>query len=192
MSAPFLLDSDWSLAQPTGAMRFTFPFPNDSLSFYIEQDYTQAIDDFDHLPLGSKLTVVTGKRTVTTYLVAESPTKDLGGGMVKWTRTYAMIPVSRTNYEQFAYTFPGIGQSFVGFDHLLIDNKNSTSDPQFDYLIYTPGAGASGTLAVGDSVFIFYDRTDPVGNVEVTEQAYRRTCWQSRMWLEATSKFRSI
>src|ERR1044071_9225080 len=40
-------------------------------------------------------------------LVAESERRDMGGGLVRWTRTYARLPDSYSDFETFSYTFIG-------------------------------------------------------------------------------------
>ena len=40
-------------------------------------------------------------------LVAESERRDMGGGMVRWTRTYARVPDSYSDFEPFSYPFIG-------------------------------------------------------------------------------------
>ena len=68
------------------------------------QDWTQNRSDKTATALGTAHPVET-----TAYLVEESPEQDLGGDVVKWTRSYAKIPST--------HTFPGgtISFSFPGF-----------------------------------------------------------------------------
>lgn len=42
------------------------------------------------------------------YLVGESERKDMGCGVVRWTRSYAKIPSNWTDYESFTYSFIGL------------------------------------------------------------------------------------
>jgi hypothetical protein len=55
------------------------------------------------------------------YLVAEGPRQDVGGGVVKWQRTYAKVPDQHNEYESYAYPF-------IGFIGSLINN-NLASGP---------------------------------------------------------------
>jgi len=43
------------------------------------------------------------------FLVKEEDRKDMGNGLVKWTRTYAKLPASYDEFESFAYHFIGYG-----------------------------------------------------------------------------------
>jgi hypothetical protein len=38
-------------------------------------------------------------------LIETSPARDLGGGIVEFTRTYAQIPPTRTEFEQYGYAY---------------------------------------------------------------------------------------
>jgi hypothetical protein len=42
----------------------------------------------------------------TAFLVQETDLQNLGAGLVQWTRRYATVPATRSEYESFAYTFP--------------------------------------------------------------------------------------
>jgi hypothetical protein len=87
MSA-FKTDGTFTSASAVGAARKSFPFDGDNSSFIVEQDYMIALSSFSPLALSTAL-------------------QDLGGGIVKWTRTYAQIPATRSEYSTFAYTFIG-------------------------------------------------------------------------------------
>ncbi len=83
-------------------------------SFIIEQDFQQFKDFFSPLPIGTLYNFAfwpdyAGTLPIgTAMLISESPTQDLGAGQVRWTRTYATLPLPRNTYESFVFTFPGL------------------------------------------------------------------------------------
>lgn len=95
-------DGDFTLASASGGKEKSFPFDGDSESFVSTQEFMQFYANWARLPLNS-----VDPDDPLAYLVAESPLQDLGGGIVKWSRTYARIPATRYEYESYAYTFPG-------------------------------------------------------------------------------------
>ena len=101
MSA-FRTDGTFTSASAVGAARKSFPFDGDNTSFIVEQDFMVALASFTPLALDTAHPTYTDA-----YLVKESPLEDLGGGIVRWTRTYAQIPASRSDYGTFAYQFIG-------------------------------------------------------------------------------------
>ena len=102
MSA-FRTDGTFTSASAVGAARKSFPFDGDNTSFIVEQDFMVALTSFTPLALDTAHPTYTDA-----YLVKESPLEDLGGGIVRWTRTYAQIPASRNEYGTFAFQFPGL------------------------------------------------------------------------------------
>lgn len=101
MSA-FRIDGAVTSAQVQGGPRKSFPFEGDNASFVLEQDYIVALTSFSPLALDTAHGTYTNA-----YLVKESQQENIGGGLVKWTRTYAQIPASRSDYETFNFKFPG-------------------------------------------------------------------------------------
>jgi len=96
------IDGALTTAQTMGGPRLSFPFEGDVNSFVLEQDYQVLITSY--APLG----LDTAHGTYTdAYLVRESALENLGAGVVKFTRYYAQIPASRSDYETFNFKFPG-------------------------------------------------------------------------------------
>lgn len=102
-------DGDFTVAAASSGKEKTFPFSfeGDNTSFYTEQNFIQARASFAPTALNSK-----DPDDSSSYLVGESPLRDLGGDLVEWTRTYSRIPAKRNSYESFAYTFPGFAATF--------------------------------------------------------------------------------
>lgn len=90
-------------------------------SFVIEQDFQIAADFFEPLALNSFYSMSESapdyQGTLLLFdavLVHESSPKDVDGGMVRWTRTYAVVPPTRNTYDAFQFTFPGYAPTIVG------------------------------------------------------------------------------
>lgn len=89
-------------------------FSNQYLNaFILEQDFMMAADFYGAISLNTPYDPAyapfyDGNLALgIAYLIAEGPTTDAGGGLVRWTRTYATIPPPRNSYETFTFTFPG-------------------------------------------------------------------------------------
>jgi hypothetical protein len=96
------VDGTFTTATLCGAARLSFPFSGDVASYIVEQDFMVFFANFSAAALDS-----THGTHTTAYLVGESALQDIGGGIARFTRTWAKIPATRTEYESFAYTFPG-------------------------------------------------------------------------------------
>lgn len=102
MSA-FRIDGALTTAQTMGGARKSFPFEGDVSSFIVEQDYQVLLTSYSPLALSTAHGTYTNA-----YLVRESELENIGAGVVKFTRTYAQIPASRSDYETFNFKFPGL------------------------------------------------------------------------------------
>lgn len=147
-------DSDWSVAQPTGSKRWLRPFPEVNVNFIYEQDYTQSLEGFlsDGIQIGS-----VNEDDETFYLVEETTPQSIMGGMVRFTRTWSRIPASRTDYESFAFTFPGIEAGAVYTPNSVSGNTGSTSAG-----VTTLSISGGDTISYGDSCRITYNAFDNV------------------------------
>lgn len=123
MSA-FRTDGTFSSASACGAARKSFPFDGDNTSFIVEQDFMIAFASFSPLALSTAHPTFTSA-----YLVKESPLEDLGGGIAKWTRTYAQIPATRNEWATHTYTFPGFYGSRVPPYSQYFDITGDERDP---------------------------------------------------------------
>lgn len=94
---------------------FSAPFPGVNIDYVLTQDFQQIINDFVPLALD------TAHPDNPDFLLAqESEKRDLGGGVVQWTRTYLKLPAEyvepRGNY---AY-------NFIGFSGIVNVTPTST------------------------------------------------------------------
>jgi len=120
MSA-FYTDSDVTVARVTGARRWSDPF-NESRMVMFEEDYVQSLSYWRPLPLDTRHPNPSPLDLA--VLVDESPLQDLGGGIVKWTRTYATIPEQRFEFESYSYTIPGLETGTLGPQKAILSAVN--------------------------------------------------------------------
>lgn len=78
------------------------------------------------------------------YFCDDTGFRDLGMGLMEWTRVWATIPSQTIDYETFAYTFPGYAASGMTPGRVPISNQ-VTSKIVLDF--YLVGSGGSYTSA---------------------------------------------
>ncbi len=99
---PIYVDGSWEVATPVGLPVYSSPIQSTTAEYVVNQDFMQSRSSFSPMPLN------TGWFRDSSYkLVSEGPRQDIGGGMVKWTRTYARVPESHDEYESYSYPFIG-------------------------------------------------------------------------------------
>lgn len=103
LEVPYIA-GDFTAATPVGLPEFSAPFPGLKYFYVITQKWMQLESQFVPLRLNTE-----HPSYVDYILVEESPLQDRGGGVVEWTRTYAIVPQS--------YNEPGgsYNYSFIGF-----------------------------------------------------------------------------
>lgn len=142
-------DGDFTVAEADGPKRWLHVIDNTTMGFDVfEQDYMQTVADWTPTPLDEPNPDAPGF-----YLVNEGPLTPVGGGIVKWTRTWAKIPAARTTYESYGWLVPGIGSESVYADVSISSASVSGGS-------HTLVTGTSSTATVGDSVSIAYTFTD--------------------------------
>ena len=106
----------WGVAVPVAAAIFSdvLPFPSGDKS-KLEQEFQQQNDSWAATAFNTVHAEYPGY-----YLQAESPRADIGGGMVKWRRTYMAVPPSYSFWENISYTFP----AYPGY--LILPSGSST------------------------------------------------------------------
>lgn len=108
--APIYVDGDFTVATPVSLPQFNSPLPNTSASYVFRQDFMQFLKDVAPLALNSAHPSAGQTPDYSAYfLIAEGEKQDMGGGVVKWTRTYSAIPASYDEWESLAYNFIGGG-----------------------------------------------------------------------------------
>ena len=155
--AQFKIDGDFKTAKATGQPRISLPFASvgDSETVVVEQDYTALGAYFSPLAQNTQYALALRNRNVTTYLVDETQTQDLGGGVVKWSRVFASIPKPRVEFQQFAYTFPGMSGGTL-YAPVAVTGSSKTAGQT---VLTAAGSG----LTEGDSCLIYYQVIDRTG-----------------------------
>lgn len=162
MSALWIDDAgSLTVAVIDGPRRWLRPFDDDFSQYTFEQDYWQMEDDFVPLALD-----MPSEDFPDAYLVGESALNALGGGVVKWTRTYSRIPASRQRFESYSWTVPGIGSEAV-YSAVNISSVTSAAG------VTTIVTASSSTAGVGDSVQVSYTFTDAVTGTQYGRSVLR-------------------
>lgn len=154
-----LIDGNYTVPQPMGEPRLTAPLPGVATQYILQQDFVQygpnAVSGggkFSPLALntifGRDFTSNNTPLFTNFFLTAESPLEDVGGGLVKWTRTYCVKPATRYEATNLAYTFPGYYQAYtIGASTFSVTGRlptplNASCKIQYDY--YLIGEAGSG------------------------------------------------
>lgn len=142
LPSPVYLDSPGTAAFMAGAPVFSSPFAGVSTQYVLRQKWQQRADNFSELALN------TPHPDFATFILAEeSERDDVGGGYVRWTRTYAKVPATRNEYASINY-------NFIGYVGLTVSAIGTTVAPssilgrprsvasvtcriQYDYLLTT-------------------------------------------------------
>jgi hypothetical protein len=119
---PSYIDGSYSSAIACGPPVFSSPLPGIPDQVMCEQEFTCWNGSFTPTPLNTlhpdtnsgvgfwavnAAKVLAGTAT-NFYLTSESSREDIGGGLVKWKRTYCQVPNSRLDISTISYQFPGL------------------------------------------------------------------------------------
>src|SRR5688572_1802572 len=105
----FLIDGDFSRAKAQGARRYEYPFRKngDRVSALFEEEYWQEKRTFTPEALKTPHEELPGF-----YLVAESEPVEMIAELLKFTRTYARVPVTQTVPGSLWVTKPELEGTF--------------------------------------------------------------------------------
>lgn len=95
-------DGNFAIAAQDGGENIILAFEGDPTARLLESHWIVDAGSFATTALNTK-----HPTNGNYYLVAETDVQDIGGGLVKWKKTYARVPAKRSEYESFVYTFPG-------------------------------------------------------------------------------------
>lgn len=94
-------------AAPAGIPVFQSPIPLTTAKYVFTQEWRGPVDQ-SAVALNTPHPSSGDTPDYSSYLlVSEGPRRDLGGGEVQWTRTYAQIPASYSLVERFPYSYIG-------------------------------------------------------------------------------------
>lgn len=108
------------------------PFGPNNNAYYITQDFAQFGSRWKQASLNTTY-IVEGTTRPGYFLVEESPIQDMGGGLVRWTRTYAPIFPDYSEWEQYAMVYPGLSgnEGLYTRDALIMQNAASRLDSKW-------------------------------------------------------------
>lgn len=138
-----------SIATVNGPKQWDAPFPDLTDELVFTQQYIQDASSFVPLALDTPHTDIHDA-----YLVEEGPREDVGG-FYKWSRTYAKIPPSRTAFESYSWTVPGIESGAI-YAAQSISSAASAAG------VTTITASSSPSISEDDQCNIRYTFTDAV------------------------------
>lgn len=137
-------NADWTVAQPVSIPRFSSPIPATTKEYTFEQDFQQLRANFSALALNTPHFSAGMTPDYSAFLlVNEGPRQDIGGGAVRWTRTYAKVPDSYFEPEPFAYTFIGSAVPWPG--NVVVRGRHTnlvTSRIVHDFFLVDPTLSA--------------------------------------------------
>jgi hypothetical protein len=175
-------------AAPVGVPQFSSPIPLSTTKYVMTEEW-QGPFTTPALPLNTPHWSVGLNPDYSAYiLVEESDRRDLGGGQVRWTRRYALVPQSYSLPQPFPYSFIGFFGSW-GQNVQIPQGRNRDlltveSRVAFDFFLVDP--------VNGDNVNTFTSQWKiPI----ITAQKYRlvapygTTWWTDIDWLSDAPPF---
>jgi hypothetical protein len=169
-----LLDGDFTIPNLVGKPRQIFPFDADTSVYNYEEDYIVLIDYYEPLQSTTR-----HDDFPNVYYIKDSPISDIGNGLGKFTRTWALLPGfgnsgKRTSYvnstfESYVFSVPGI----TATDQGLINQYTAASSlTTGGFTIVT--ATAAHDIAVGKAVLINYHVADPLNRFTYHRSVVRK------------------
>jgi hypothetical protein len=131
--------TDWQNAtQTTSAPRIIYPIAQNTSAIIYERDFVQ--NETDWVPLAMDTADGTYSSA---YLVEETVPQQIGGTLVTWTRRFATVPNTWTDYTARPFTFPGYYNDVDESDYRAPLTENAvwevvhgyakTTDPYADF-----------------------------------------------------------
>lgn len=109
-SAPGYVDGNFAVAAPCSLPVFSSPLPTTGEAYMFTQDFMQFLVNWTATAYGTAYTAGVYTPDLRDYkLIFEGPREDMGGGIVKWKRTYAKVPATYNEWSNMAYNFIGSG-----------------------------------------------------------------------------------
>jgi hypothetical protein len=173
-------DGNYNSPVAVSAPVFSSPLPGVSTQLMVTQEFCCWNGSFVPTPLNTlhpdnTQWLASGVAASSFYLTAEGPRQDIGGGLVKWTRTYCQQPSRvlggpRYDGSSYSYQFPGI-DVLTGIGTTVATQRTPLTKPapckvQYDYYLVGPGAGATG--AGSDGVILDYATFDLIPAIQHT------------------------
>lgn len=169
-----ITDNGFSTATQHGPTRLLTVFDGDNAVYVLEEDYVISLPSFASLALNT----AHASPYATYYLVKESELRPVGvSDVVMWTRTYAQIPATRSDWSTFAYRFIGYAGT-MGVNNPLPGQGTTYTPGRLPFTQAVPceivneyfmvGTGGSYTDAGSIPVILGQKYFSPVGSVAIT------------------------
>lgn len=113
------MDGDFTVVTPVSLPEMTAPIPGVNVNYILTQEFVQLEANFASLALNTAYPNAAGSSAGADFagddtlnaagyiLVEEGPLRDIGAGVVRWQRKYAILPQPHYDPVQVSYTFPG-------------------------------------------------------------------------------------
>lgn len=133
-------DGDFTVAKAITKPEFIRPLPRVDKAYVLQQDFVQFSVNYSPLAFNTAHPDYSSY-----YLVSESPLRDVGLGVVRWTRVYSQVPVTHSEWESFGFNVIGITGAF-GINVAVVTGRdrrvfNVNSRVQNDYFLVGTGTG---------------------------------------------------
>ena len=138
--------SKYGTGIPVSLPVFSNPIPGINAPYVLKQDFQHFLDGWQPLALNTPH----GVADFADYLlVEESEKQDIGGGVIKWTRTYAKVPEGYVDWENKSYSFIGFTNT-TSITAPFIPNRGRVARQilamvEYDYCL-CPGDGVGVTF----------------------------------------------
>ena len=96
------VSGSFTVATACSLPEFSAPFPGINIVYLLTQEFMQYVNSYTALALDTPHPDFTDF-----LLVSEDKQRDMGGGIVRWTRTYAKFPQTYDQPSAFSYNFIG-------------------------------------------------------------------------------------
>jgi hypothetical protein len=108
----------------------------------VTAEFMQARDSYTHPAVNSTLTYFGS----TLYFIGDTGFREAGCGQMKWTRSWASIPATWSDWEEYPFTYPAFTASTVGASSSVTAIVASGGN----FVLSTAGTG----IVVNDIVFV--------------------------------------
>jgi len=171
-------DGSWGTSVAVGLPIFQQPIPSDPEKYVFTQEFMVDLASYTPLALNTSHSANTFTPDLSAYfLVEEGELRDMGGGKVRFTRTFAKKPTTYDDWEMFAYPFIGYYGSY-GPNELIPTGRSRQTMPvmsRVEHAFYLVGSTV-GSITV--------DYANP-GLIPVIEaQKYRLTPAGMSWWMD--------
>jgi len=182
-------DGAWATILPCSLPELTAPIPGVNAKYILTQDFQQAEASYAPAPLNTPYPKADGTLGVSGetwagsdaynsagyILVEEGPLRDQGGGVVRWTRTYARVPDQHFDPCQMAFQFPGYLAAGNGLA-LLRNPFTRTVPGTIEYTYFLAGTNTQAAVQalekanfVSEQLFLW---PRPTGDIPLPNEAF--------------------